>query len=249
MIARISQEQNTHCDKEKMFLVALVDGNLPRRNSFRQQLDFLGYASLAFDSPHDLMIDQFDSFEFGCIIIAPRDDYIHSQIEAAMERYSSPILLIAAKENVPAFSALEKFFSDSSKVDLIHESCSRQELNWRLNFLKRQAANDSVRVDHFSFGKYSFDLKRRAAWVGEERILLKPLEFDLTLKLFQNINSVLTREKLYAQFWGESLCSVKSRKLDVCISNLRKKMRIDADDKLVLRSIYGRGYELNSLDP
>ncbi|MCR6476281.1 winged helix-turn-helix domain-containing protein [Variovorax sp. ZS18.2.2] len=248
MIARPFRKSNAPSDKEQVFLVALVDSNLPRRNSFRQQLDVLGYASLAFDSPHDLIVDQFDPLEFGCMIIASQDEFIHSQIQAAMEKYKSPMLLVTAKENFPALSVLEKFFSESNRVDVIHESCTRHELSWRLHFLKHQAVEASASIGFFNFGKYSFDLKRRTAWVGEEKIHLKPLEFDLSLEFFQNINSVLTREKLYAQFWGESPCSTKSRKLDVCISNVRKKMHIDADKGLILRSIYGRGYELNSLD-
>lgn len=248
MIVKDFQKSTALPDREKIFLVALVDSDLSRRNYFRQQLDVLGCASLAFDSPKELMADQFDSCEFGCMIVTPQDSYMHSQMQAAMERYNSPMLLVAAQDNFPAISLLEKSFLNSNNVDVIHESCSRHELNWRLNFLRRQAANAAVSVDFFNFGIYSFDLKRRQAWVGEEKNSLRPLEFDLSLELFRNINSLLTREKLYAKLWGESVCSIKSRKLDVCISNVRKKMRIDEDEGLCLRSIYGRGYELDSMN-
>lgn len=249
MAAKYSQKSAIPTGKEKILLVALVDSDLSRRNYFRQQLDVLGCASLAFDSPNDLMADQFDSCEFGCMIVTPQDDYIHSQMQAAMERYNSPMLLVAARDNFPAISLLEKSFSNSNSVDVIHESCSRHELNWRLNFLKRQAANATVSADFFNFGIYSFDIKRRQVWVGEEKISLRPLEFELSLELFRNINSLLTRETLYTKLWGESVCSIKSRKLDVCVSNVKKKMRIDEDEGLCLRSIYGRGYELNSMNP
>jgi len=45
------------------------------------------------------------------MIVTPQDDYIHSQTQAAMERYDSRMLLVAARDNFPAISLLEKSFS------------------------------------------------------------------------------------------------------------------------------------------
>lgn len=248
MIPKKFLDSTDESDKEKTLPVALVDGNLTRRNSFRQQLDFLGLASLAFDSPSELMADRFYLFKFGCMIVTPQHGYAHSQIQSAMKKHNSPMLLVAAQDNLAELSLLEKSLFDSKKVDVIHESCDSHELNWRLHFLKRSVTSTAVESSFFQFGMYRFDLKRRQAWIGEEKIRLKPLEFEISLELFQSMNSILTREKLYTQFWDRSAHSKKSRRLDVCISNVKKKMRIADDKGLLLKSIYGRGYELSSLD-
>lgn len=181
------------------------------------------------------------------MIVALQGDDIQSKIKAVMERYDSPMLLVTSQENYSALSLLEQSFINSKKVDVIHDSCSRHELNWRLQLLKKNAAGAAAGAGFFNYGIYSFDIKRRQAWAETEKIPLRPLEFELALELFRNINSVLTREKLYALLWDEPSSSVKSRKLDVCISNVRKKMGLEADRGFLLKSIYGTGYELSSL--
>ncbi|WP_261803692.1 helix-turn-helix domain-containing protein [Variovorax sp. PAMC26660] len=60
---------------------------------------------------------------------------------------------------------------------------------------------------------------------------------------------MVTRERLYAVLWGDLPSSPKSRKLDVCVSNVRRKLGLGPDSGFLLRSIYRRGYELNEVTP
>lgn len=235
---------------EEKLLVALVGGDSIRRNDFRQKLDNLGFASLAFESISQLENRQGNSCEFGCLIIILAEDQIQSGIQIAIEKREAPVLLVTVDEGRPAFLIVDKPIVNSRKIAALHESCSGCELNSELQLLtgnRLRQLNDSP---FYILGNYRFNAKRRQVWIGEKKISLRPLEFELALELFRNINSTLTREKLYSQIWGggESETSQRSRTLDVCICGARKKMRL-LENGFLLKSLYGKGYELCSMNP
>jgi len=181
------------------------------------------------------------------MIVMLQGGHVHSKIESALERYNAPMLLVVAQDDFSALSSMEEYFIHHKKVDAIPESCSNYELNWRLELLRRRVVYMPAGGEFFNFGGFGFDLKRRQAWAGGKKIPLNPMEFELSLELFRNVNSLVSRERLYARIWGESLYSTKSRKLDVCVSSVRRKMNLHEENGFLLKSIYGRGYELNSL--
>lgn len=228
-------------------IVALVDSESERRNFLRHQLDALGHASSIFDSLNDLMSLRGDARKFGCVIVAPRNEEALSQIPQMLKEFSFPFLLIADEDDFFELSLIDEPALWPKRIDVISSQCSINELQWRLISLIQQSKSLSAGEQGLSWGAYRFDVKRRQAWIGERKIPLKPMEFALALSIFRNINTLVARKDLYSLLWGEQPVSLTSRKLDICVSNVRTKMELNSQNGFLLISIYGRGYRLNSV--
>lgn len=232
------------------FLMALVDDDVMRRNGLRQRLDALGHASLAFDSPEDLLAVLRMGRRFACVVVALQGEAFQFQLENILNMSRAPMLFVTLQDNLGALSDLGESLLASESVDAVPLSCSDRELAWRLQLLMQrtdvlQASDD----DDLVWRGYCFETRRRLVWLNEQKVSLKPLEFELAIELFRHMNLMVTRERLCAILWVDSSDSAKSRKLDVCVSNIRKKLRIGPESGLLLRSVYGRGYELRATGP
>lgn len=229
-------------------LIALVDSEPDRRSYLRNQLDALGHASLIFDSLNDFINHRGGARKIGCVIVAPQNEEARSQIPRMLKEFSFPFLLIADRDDFFALPLIDEPTLWLKRIDAVSSRCSSNELQWRLTSLIRQAKPASVGEKGFSWGIYRFDVRRRQAWIGDRKIPLKPMEFELAFALFRNINTVVARKDLYSLLWGEQPVSLTSRKLDICVSNVRRKMELNSQNGILLISIYGRGYKLNSVD-
>jgi len=241
--------QSQYAKQEEPFLMALVDGDAARRNGLRQRLDALGHASLAFDSPKDLLAALRAGRQFGCVMVALQDDALLSQLETVLSVSRAPLLLVSLDENLAALSDIGRLLLGSGNVDVVPLSCGDREMEWRLQLLMQRKPAGQMTGDELTWGPYRFETRRRIAWFNERRVSLKPLEFELAVELFKHMNFMVTRERLYAVLWGDAPNAPKSRKLDVCVSNVRRKLELGPDGGFLLRSIYRRGYELNALAP
>lgn len=241
--------QAHHAKQDGPFLMALVDGDAERRNALRQRLDALGHASLAFDSPEDLLAALSVGRQFGCVMVALQGDAFQAQLETVLSAARAPLLLVTPQDSLSVLSDIGKSFLACGSVDVVPLSCSDRELEWRLQLLMQRKTALQVDGDDLVCGPYRFETRRRSAWVNERKVSLKPLEFELALEFFRHMNSMVTRERLYAVLWGDLPSSPKSRKLDVCVSNVRRKLGLGPDSGFLLRSIYRRGYELNEVTP
>lgn len=241
--------QSKYTTHDEPFLMALVDGDTARRNGLRQRLDALGHASLAFDSPEDLLATLRFGRQFGCVMVALQDDAFLSQLETVLSVSRAPLLLVSLDDNLAALSDIGMLLLGSDGVDVVPLSCGDRELEWRLQLLLQRKTAGQVVGKDLAWGPYRFETTRRVAWFNEQRVQLKPLEFALALELFRHMDLMVTRERLYAALWGDAPNAPKSRKLDVCVSNVRRKLGLGPHGGFLLRSIYRRGYVLNAVLP
>ncbi|WP_307510427.1 winged helix-turn-helix domain-containing protein [Variovorax sp. W1I1] len=232
--------------KEKTFFVALVDSDATQRNLLRSRLDSLGCASLALASIDDLFANLRAGKKFECIVMAISNEEFKRQLKSILIDSDIPLLLVALPEYLGALSHLKEEMASYGNMDVVLPFSTDRELEWRLEMLvhRKQAANPAV--EDFVWDEYRFEIDRRQVWLEEENVSLKPMEFHLALELFRNMNSLVTRERL-AFLWRGRPRSPGSRALDVCISNVRRKLKLVPERGLILRSIYGRGYEMNSM--
>ena len=91
-------------------------------------------------------------------------------------------------------------------------------------------------------GNLTIDRDRYDVWVGERRIDLTLVEFELLFHLAHNAGKVLSRQRLLEIVWG-SAAAGDSQKLTVHISRLRKK--ITASRPWAIRTVKKRGYALS----
>lgn len=73
-------------------------------------------------------------------------------------------------------------------------------------------------------------------------VALKAKEFALFKCLFERRNTIVTKEKLFEQVWGD--CFYSDGTLNVHIRKLREKLEDNPNDPKLIKTIWGTGYML-----
>lgn len=97
-------------------------------------------------------------------------------------------------------------------------------------------------------GGIEVDLDGRRICLSGNEIDLTQREFDLAVLLLRNIGRVLGRDELLASVWARE-GGVDSRTVDTHASRLRKKLGLAGESGLMLTSVYGQGYRLDTVQP
>jgi len=95
-------------------------------------------------------------------------------------------------------------------------------------------------------GNIEVDLVGRRIRQDGADVDLTQREFDLAVILLRNVGRVLAREELLRAIWGREP-GVDSRTVDTHASRLRKKLGLAGESGLMLTSVYGQGYRLDSV--
>ncbi len=90
-------------------------------------------------------------------------------------------------------------------------------------------------------GNVTIDRERFEVWVGDERIELTFVEFELLCTLARNAGKVIPRSGLLRAVWKERSTG-EDKKLTVHISRLRKKLR--GSSRWRIETVTKRGYAL-----
>lgn len=78
--------------------------------------------------------------------------------------------------------------------------------------------------------------------VRGQEVQLKAKEFKLFQYLYENRNTILTKERLFATVWGDSFFSDGT--LNVHIRKLREKIEENPNEPKLIKTIWGTGYLL-----
>ena len=79
--------------------------------------------------------------------------------------------------------------------------------------------------------------------LGGKEIPLKAKEFALLKCLFEHRNTIVTKEKLFEQVWGD--CFYSDGTLNVHIRKLREKLETDPNEPKLIKTIWGTGYMMD----
>jgi DNA-binding response OmpR family regulator len=128
--------------------------------------------------------------------------------------------------------------------DYISKSVDRKELLARISTLQRRAKFSPQSQSIIKIGDYIVDNSQHKIIFRGEEIKLTPKEFKLAYYLFKNINQLRTRADLLANVWGRN-AEISTRTVDIHISRLRKKLRVDEDVNWKLEAVSSMGYRLS----
>lgn len=127
--------------------------------------------------------------------------------------------------------------------DYVVKPASRPLLLARINALLRRANAQPVNESSYEFGALKFDARQRLATLDGQEIKLTDKEFDLALYFMRNEGALLSRAHLMHVVWGASP-DIETRKVDVHVSHLRTKLKLNPEHGWKLTSIYQQGYRL-----
>lgn len=108
---------------------------------------------------------------------------------------------------------------------------------------RRRAARPEV----WRVGAIEVDTEGRRIVMRGAPVELTQREFDLAIVLLRNLGRLLPREELLVSVWGREQEGVDTRTVDTHASRLRKKLGLAGESGLMLTSVYGQGYRLDTV--
>ena len=152
--------------------------------------------------------------------------------------HSGPVLMLTARHEV---SDRVKGL-DAGADDYLPKPFALDELLARIRSLLRGFAVEVVDDSDTRaiVDDLILDLATRRAWRGEREIEMTKIEFDLLTFMIENAERVLTRSEIMMEIWGYEE-DVSSNTLEVFVSNLRKKLELNGESRL-LHTKRGVGY-------
>ena len=132
---------------------------------------------------------------------------------------------------------------EAGAVDYIIKPEADEIIRARLEAAGRRIgfANSEARAE---FGKYVLDRKAKTIEFDGEAIAVTAKEFDLADLMFQNVDKPLSRAYLFARVWGSDV-ELETRTIDVHISRLRSKLKLEPGNGFVVRTVFGFGYRMD----
>ena len=128
--------------------------------------------------------------------------------------------------------------------DFIPKPIRYMEFMARIESLLRRRQNVSPTA--LRFGSIEVDLAGRRVKLAGVDVDLTQREYDLAIVFLRNIGRVLPREELLANVWVRDT-EVDTRTVDTHASRLRKKLGLGGESGLMLSSVYGQGYRLDTV--
>ena len=155
-----------------------------------------------------------------------------------------PIIMLTAKD-----SEIDKVVGlELGADDYVTKPYSSRELIARIKaVLRRGFADDSTEAeqDIHSVAGIKLDTGKHQVTINGEIVALPLKEFELLEFLMRNAGRVLTRSQLIDRVWGGDYYG-DTKTLDVHIKRLRAKIEADPANPVLIQTIRGLGYKLES---
>lgn len=160
-------------------------------------------------------------------------------LRRAREFYSGPIIILSARDKeAEKIAAL-----DLGANDYVEKPFGVGELLARLRAGLRQGALRPMATGIITAGDVSIDLDRRIVMKGEERLKLRPKEYDVLAYLARSAGKVISHTDLLTAIWGTAHAD-DVQYLRVVIGQLRHKIEPDPAIPTVVLTEAGIGYRL-----
>lgn len=151
-----------------------------------------------------------------------------------------PVIFCTARTTEESAADILRLGAD----DFIPKPIRYMEFMARIESLLRRRNN--AQSSALRYGVIDVDLDGRRIRLSGSDVDLTQREFDLAVIFLRNVGRVLPREELLANVWSREP-DVDSRTVDTHASRLRKKLGLGGESGLMLSSVYGQGYRLDTV--
>ncbi|HEX7865876.1 MAG TPA: winged helix-turn-helix domain-containing protein [Variovorax sp.] len=228
--------------------VAMVGCDEAQTRAWGQKLRLMGCTPVVFDSSADFLRAATHGSHFDLLLVVLKDEGAWPVLTSMCKALRLPIFLVAnalQRELLAEVLSASDLESQGASIDFAVLPVDDFEVELRVReALRRNETLLHAQAVSALFGDYHFIGNRKVVVHKGEEIRLKPREFELALLLFRNAGRLLEREWLLGSLWVSSRVERKSRVLDCCVANIRRKLSLHKESEYVLHSVYGRGYEL-----
>ena len=160
-------------------------------------------------------------------------------LRRAREFYAGPIIILSARDReAEKIAAL-----DLGANDYVEKPFGVGELLARLRAGLRQGALRPAATGVVTAGQITIDLDRRLVMKGEERLKLRPKEYDVRAYLARSAGKVVSHTDLLTAVWGAAHAD-DVQYLRVVIGQLRHKIEPDPAVPTIVLTEAGIGYRI-----
>ena len=160
-------------------------------------------------------------------------------LRRAREFYAGPIIILSARDReAEKIAAL-----DLGANDYVEKPVGVGELLARLRAGLRQGALRPATTGVVTAGQITIDLDRRLVMKGEERLKLRPTEYDVLAYLARSAGKVVSHTDLLTAVWGAAHAD-DVQYLRVVIGQLRHKIEPDPAVPTIVLTEAGIGYRI-----
>jgi two-component system response regulator CpxR len=156
--------------------------------------------------------------------------------------YDTPILMLTARgDDVDRIVGLEL-----GADDYLSKPFNPRELVARIRAILRRVSARSARgsvPDELAVGPIALHTGTRLVHVAGRQVPLTGAEFRVLELLMRSAGQVISREAMTEQALGRKLVPY-DRSIDTHISNLRRKLDLEADKNPMIKNVRGSGYTL-----
>ncbi len=156
--------------------------------------------------------------------------------------HDTPILMLTARgDDVDRIVGLEL-----GADDYLSKPFNPRELVARIRAILRRAGNRAARdasQDELTVGPITLNTGMRQVRVADRPVALTGAEFRVLELLMRSAGQVISREAMTEQALGRKLVPY-DRAIDTHISNLRRKLELEAGANPEIKNIRGSGYTL-----
>jgi DNA-binding response OmpR family regulator len=154
---------------------------------------------------------------------------------------ATPVLMLTARSTVP--ERIEGL--DAGADDYLIKPFSLGELQARLRALSRRGA--PAQSDVLRLGPLALDVDAREVSVDGRPVEMTGTEFALLEYLMRNPGSVLTRDQLREEVWGDGF-EPSSNVVDIYVHYVRRKLKQAGLHQDPIRTVRGLGYAFRRAD-
>lgn len=231
--------------------VAMVGCDDAQAQAWGDKLRQMGCTPARFASSAEFLTAVTHGTQFGLLLIVLRDESTWPVLTSMCKALRLPIFLVAnalQRELLAEVLSAAGTEPTGAGIDFAVLPVGDFEIELRVReALRRNETLLHPQAVSAVFGGYEFRGSRKVVVHKGTEIRLKPREFELALLLFRNAGRLLERDWLLASLWMDSRIERKSRVLDCCVANIRRKLALHKESEFMLHSVYGRGYELRHL--
>lgn len=157
------------------------------------------------------------------------------------ERWNTPILFISARQsdddilialNIGGDDYIKKPYTLSVLLAKVKVILKRMNTTTHYEEVKNASEGEEIRLIE----------EKLSVIIRDKEISLKAKEFALLKCLFIHRNSIVTKEQLFQEVWGDSFFSDGT--LNVHIRKLREKIEENPNKPEIIQTIWGTGYIL-----
>ena len=161
----------------------------------------------------------------------------------AMRAYSNaPILFLTAKTGEDDRLAAYRSGGD----DFLSKPFSQAVLLAKVESLLRRYKQYRGKPDAgMTVASLAVDLTRRSVKREGANLELTDKEYSILEYLLRRRGSVVSAQEIYEQVWQEKYLPSSTNTVMVHILNLRKKVEDDASSPKIIRTVWGKGYQID----